>query len=60
MAGGSVDISVPGKYPIVLSDALLGKGSKESFTSIRCKLRILLRAGKHLTALQITTNQSLP
>ena len=60
MAGGSVDISVPGKYPIVLSDALLGKGSKESFTSVRCKLGILVPAGKHLTALQITTSPNLP
>jgi hypothetical protein len=32
----SIDIDAPGKYPIVLSDALLGKPSQESFTSIRC------------------------
>ena len=37
MSGGSIDINAPGKYPIVLSDALLGKTSKESYTSIRCK-----------------------
>lgn len=36
MAAGSIDIDAPGKYPIVLSDALLGKPSQESFTSIRC------------------------
>ncbi|RDL41002.1 putative Neurogenic locus notch like protein 2 [Venustampulla echinocandica] len=31
----SMDIDKPGKYPIVLSDALLGKTSKEVYTGIR-------------------------
>lgn len=31
----AVDIDKPGKYPIVLSDALLGKTSKETYTGIR-------------------------
>ncbi|TVY80270.1 hypothetical protein LSUE1_G006881, partial [Lachnellula suecica] len=35
VAAGSVDIDKPGKYPIVLSDALLGKASKEVYTGIR-------------------------
>ncbi|KAI9056204.1 hypothetical protein LZ554_001132 [Drepanopeziza brunnea f. sp. 'monogermtubi'] len=34
MAGG-LDISRPGKYPIVLSDALLGKTSKDIYTGVR-------------------------
>ena len=36
MASGSIDVDKPGKYPIVLSDALLGKPSKEVYTGIRC------------------------
>lgn len=36
-AQGIIDPTKPGKYPIVLSDALLGKPSKESYTGIRCK-----------------------
>jgi hypothetical protein len=36
MAAGSIDIDNPGKYPIVLSDALLGKATEETYTSIRC------------------------
>lgn len=36
MTTGSIDIDAPGKYPIVLSDALLGKTSQESYTSVRC------------------------
>ncbi|CZR51739.1 uncharacterized protein PAC_01616 [Phialocephala subalpina] len=35
MAAGMIDIDKPGKYPIVLSDALLGKTSKEVYTGIR-------------------------
>ena len=38
---GVIDIDKPGKYKIVLSDALLGRGTKELFTSIRCTLRIV-------------------
>jgi RNA polymerase II transcription elongation factor len=30
------DIDKPGKYPIVLSDALLGKATKEVYTGVRC------------------------
>jgi len=36
MASGSIDVDKPGKYPIVLSDALLGKTSKEVYTGVRC------------------------
>jgi len=36
MASGSIDVDKPGKYPIVLSDALSGKTSKEVYTGIRC------------------------
>lgn len=32
----AMDIDKPGKYPIVLSDALLGKPSKEIYTGFRC------------------------
>jgi hypothetical protein len=28
------------KYPVVLSDALLGKPSKETYTGIRCKPKL--------------------
>jgi hypothetical protein len=35
----AIDLDKPGKYPIVLSDALLGRGTKEIFTSIRCTIR---------------------
>ncbi|TVY33824.1 hypothetical protein LSUB1_G007911 [Lachnellula subtilissima] len=35
VAAGSIDIDKPGKYPVVLSDALLGKPSKELYTGIR-------------------------
>ncbi|KUJ23294.1 uncharacterized protein LY89DRAFT_680069 [Mollisia scopiformis] len=35
MAAGTIDIDKPGKYPIVLSDALLGKTSKNVYTGIR-------------------------
>jgi len=33
----AIDLDKTGKYPIVLSDALLGRGTKEIFTNIRCK-----------------------
>jgi hypothetical protein len=36
-ASGIVDPTKPGKYPVILSDALLGKPSKEAYTAIRCK-----------------------
>ena len=42
MAAGSIDVDKPGKYPIVLSDALLGKTSKEVYTGIRCRSTISL------------------
>lgn len=38
MTAASIDIDQSGKYPIVLSDALLGKASKDIYTGIRCKL----------------------
>ena len=38
MASGGIDLSKAGKYPIVLSDALLGKTTKEVYTSIRCTI----------------------
>jgi hypothetical protein len=37
MAFSGIDIDKPGKYPIVLSDALLGKTDKEVYTGIRCR-----------------------
>lgn len=37
MAAASIDVDQPAKYPIVLSDALLGKASKDLYTSIRCQ-----------------------
>ena len=33
---GAMEIDRPGNYKIVLSDALLGKGTKEVFTGIQC------------------------
>jgi hypothetical protein len=38
----AIDIKKAGKYPIVLSDALLGKSSKELYTGVRCKFILLL------------------
>ncbi|KAF4630305.1 hypothetical protein G7Y89_g7833 [Cudoniella acicularis] len=35
LTAGSIDLDKPGKYPIVLSDALLGKTSREVYTGIR-------------------------
>jgi len=35
MAAGMIDIDKPGKYPIVLSDALLGKTSKDVYTGVK-------------------------
>ncbi|EHL00927.1 hypothetical protein GLAREA_02484 [Glarea lozoyensis ATCC 20868] len=35
MAFAGIDIDKPGKYPIVLSDALLGKTTKEVYTGMR-------------------------
>ncbi|CAG8950061.1 hypothetical protein HYFRA_00008293 [Hymenoscyphus fraxineus] len=35
MASMGFDIDAPGKYPIVLSDALLGKTTKEVYTGVR-------------------------
>ncbi|KAK0729723.1 RNA polymerase II transcription elongation factor-domain-containing protein [Lasiosphaeris hirsuta] len=34
-APGTIDPTKPAKYPIILSDALLGKSSKETYTGIR-------------------------
>lgn len=36
---GAIDLDMQENYPIVLSDALLGRGTKEIFTSIRCTIR---------------------
>jgi hypothetical protein len=49
VAAGSVDIDKPGKYPIVLSDALLGKASKEVYTGVRCTRRVKCILKKGLT-----------
>lgn len=32
-----VDPTKAGKYPVILSDELLGKPSTETFTGVRCK-----------------------
>lgn len=34
---GVVDPTKPSKYPVILSDALLGKSPKEILTAIRCE-----------------------
>src|SRR5690349_15508756 len=36
-ASTMVDLTKAGKYPVVLSDALLDKTSKETYTGIRCR-----------------------
>ncbi|KIN01566.1 hypothetical protein OIDMADRAFT_164233 [Oidiodendron maius Zn] len=58
MSGGSIDINAPGKYPIVLSDALLGKTSKESYTSIRYNHRPEPTTTQSLSSLQLQTSRS--
>lgn len=50
VAAGSVDIDKPGKYPIVLSDALLGKASKDVFTGIRCRWQYSSPRSQKLTS----------
>jgi hypothetical protein len=40
-APGIVDPTKAGKYPVILSDALLGKASKETYTGVRCELILL-------------------
>lgn len=42
-ATGLIDPTRPGRYPVILSDALLGKPSKEAYTGIRCRLPPLPR-----------------
>lgn len=34
----AIDWDKPGKYPVVLSDALLGKSTNNTYTGVRCKL----------------------
>jgi hypothetical protein len=34
---GIIDPSKPARYPIILSDALLGKPATEIFTGLRCE-----------------------
>lgn len=36
-AAGLLDPTKAGKYPVILSDALLGKESSEVYTGVRCK-----------------------
>lgn len=36
-AAGIIDPTKVGKYPVVLSDALLGKRSSEVYTGVKCK-----------------------
>lgn len=59
MAAASIDIDKPGKYRIVLSDALLGKSSKDVYTGIRCKLSPLSALLTKLTVFKIITSQIL-
>jgi len=48
-APGPIDPTKPAKYPIILSDALLGKTSKETYTGVRCKQSAALqRSGQRL------------
>jgi hypothetical protein len=53
---GAIDLDNPANYPIVLSDTLLRRGSKEIFTGIRCKIKhdpplfcMLIRAPGQIT-----------
>lgn len=39
---GVVDPTKPAKYPVILSDALLGKSPKEILTAIRCKSTVVV------------------
>jgi hypothetical protein len=48
MAFAGIDIDKLGQYPIVLSDALLGKTTKEVYTGIRC-MHTYLQAVHHST-----------
>lgn len=35
-ASAIIDPTKPGQYPVVLSDSLLGKPSKETYTGVNC------------------------
>jgi hypothetical protein len=37
LVAGIVDPTKTGKYPVVLSDALMGKSSKEIYTGVKCE-----------------------
>lgn len=53
-AASAVDPSKTATYPVVLSDALLGKASKETYTGIRCKLSLYVTAKRLSLSSQLT------
>ena len=42
LAPGMVDPTKAGKYPVILSDELLGKSSNDIYTGVQCKQAICL------------------
>lgn len=42
LAPGMVDPTKAGKYPVILSDELLGKPSNDIYTGVNCKPAICL------------------
>ncbi|KAL2076006.1 hypothetical protein VTL71DRAFT_949 [Oculimacula yallundae] len=61
MAGGSIDIDQPGQYPIVLSDALMGRAaSKETYTGIRYNHKPDLSSSSSQNSLHIQPSDSDP
>ena len=54
-SAGLLDPTKAGKYPVILSDALLGKESSEAYTGVRCKqLSIQSARGYSPTRTQLT------
>lgn len=58
-AASPVDPSKTATYPVVLSDALLGKASKETYTGIRCKLPISLYLTAKTSVSKLATDSVL-
>lgn len=57
-AAGIVDPTKAGRYPVVLSDALLGKKSGEVYTGVRCKRSSRLRSAAASCCLLLTPSRA--
>ncbi|KAG9228311.1 putative neurogenic locus notch like protein 2 [Amylocarpus encephaloides] len=60
MAASGIDIEKPGKYPVVLSDALLGKASKEIYTGVRYNHKEDLSSDSSSTSIHLEPSENDP